>query len=160
MREVLGEAAPSEDQVKEIIKHIDTDKSGDIDFGEFMGLMSDPKFNDLAKNEHRQAFEMFDKDGSGHISISELRETFRKIGKPQVDFQMVNLTQGLRPLPGHRLDEDELNQIVKEADLDGDKHINYEEFLQVGSDPWPPVVYAIAHVLLQDVETLKRKHRE
>jgi len=80
MRDVLGSAAPSDDQVKEIIKHIDTDKSGDIDFGEFMGLMSDPKFNDLAKNEHRQAFEMFDKDGNGHISLAELRDAFSKIG--------------------------------------------------------------------------------
>jgi len=30
MREVLGEATPSDDQVKETVKHIDTDKSGDI----------------------------------------------------------------------------------------------------------------------------------
>jgi len=81
MREVLGESAPPEDQVKEIIKHIDTDKSGDIDFGEFLDLMSDPKFNDPAKNEHMQAFEMFDKDGSGHISVAELREAFSKIGE-------------------------------------------------------------------------------
>ena len=85
MREVLGEAAPSDDQVKEIIKHIDTDKSGDIDFREFMDLMSDPKFNDLAKNEHRQAFDMFDKDRNGRISVAELKEAFAKIGEPLVN---------------------------------------------------------------------------
>ena len=94
MREVLGEAAPSDDQVKEIIEHIDTDKSGDIDFREFMALMSDPKFNDLAKNEHRQAFEMFDKDRNGRISVAELKEAFHKIGKFLVNFCLpVSLTQ-------------------------------------------------------------------
>lgn len=81
MRDVLGDAAPSDDQVKEIIKHIDTDKSGDIDFREFMDMMSDPKFNDLTKNEHRQAFDMFDKDRNGRISVTELKEAFHKLGE-------------------------------------------------------------------------------
>ena len=81
MRDVLGDAAPSDDQVKEIIKHIDTDKSGDIDFREFMDMMSDPKFNDLTKNEHRQAFDMFDKDRNGRISVAELKEAFHKLGE-------------------------------------------------------------------------------
>jgi len=82
MTRVLGDNPLLEDQVKTIIKTIDADGSGTIDFDEFLTLMSDPKFNDLAKDEHRQAFEMFDKDGSGHISVAELKTAFRDLGKP------------------------------------------------------------------------------
>jgi len=81
MRGVLGDNPLLEDQVKTIIKSIDADGSGTIDFDEFLTLMSDPKFNDLAKDEHRQAFEMFDKDGSGYISVAELKGAFRDLGK-------------------------------------------------------------------------------
>ena len=60
LRAVLGKAAPSEDQLKETIKNIDTNKSGNIDFGEFLDLISGGKHN---------------------ISVAELREAFSKIGK-------------------------------------------------------------------------------
>jgi len=81
MRVVLGDAPDLNDQVAVIISSVDSDGSGTIDFDEFLTLMSDPKFNNPARDEHRQAFEMFDKDGSGHISVAELKEVFRNLGK-------------------------------------------------------------------------------
>ena len=78
MRGVLGDDPLLKDQVKTIIRSVDADDSGTIDFDEFLTLMSDPRF---AKDEHREAFEMFDKDGSGHISIAELKDAFRGLGK-------------------------------------------------------------------------------
>jgi len=77
MSRVLG---ASEDQVEYVIKLVDTDKSGDIDFREFMAMMSDPKFKDPAKSEQMEVFEMFDKDGNGYISVAELKEAFHKLG--------------------------------------------------------------------------------
>ena len=81
MKGVLGNATPLEDQVECIIKSIDIDGSGTIEFHEFLAMMSDPKFNDLAKDEHRQAFEMFDTDGNGQISVAELKDAFRTLGE-------------------------------------------------------------------------------
>ena len=75
----MGDDPTLEDQVKSIIKSVDADGSGTIDFDEFLDLMSDPKFN--PKDEHRQVFEMFDKDGSGRISVSELKEAFSNLGE-------------------------------------------------------------------------------
>jgi len=109
MGRVLG-GTFSTDQVEAIIRSVDVDGSGTIDFDEFLTLMSDPRFN-LAKDEHRQAFDMFDKDGNGYISITELKEAFRKLGQ--------------------RLDDDEFDAILQEADLNKDKWIDYEEFLQM-----------------------------
>lgn len=100
MTRVLGDNPLLEDQVKVIIKSIDADGSGTIDFDEFLTLMSDPKFNDLAKDEHRQAFEMFDRDGSGHISVAELKAAFRDLGKSMPTLSLIrNSHQAIRSRP-------------------------------------------------------------
>ena len=54
----------------------------------------------------RQAFKMFDKDGNGTVSASELRRV------------MMNL--------GEKLSEEEVDEMMREADIDGDGEINYE----------------------------------
>ena len=54
----------------------------------------------------RQAFRMFDKDGSGTVNAQKLRHI------------MMNL--------GEKLSEDEVDEMMKDADVDGDGEINYE----------------------------------
>ena len=49
---------------------------------------------------------VFDKDGNGFISAAELRHV------------MTNL--------GEKLTDDEVDDMIKEADLDGDGMVNYE----------------------------------
>lgn len=78
MDRVLGNAM-SKDEIDAIIKSVDADLSGTIEFDEFLTLMSDPKF--CNPDERRQVFDMFDKDGSGHICIVELKDAFRKLGE-------------------------------------------------------------------------------
>jgi len=138
MRRVLGDIPYLEDQVKSIIESVDADGSGTIDFDEFLDLMSDPRFNDLAKDEHRQAFEMFDKDGSGHISVAELKEAFSNLGELSLNLSSTSKSHRVIHVLfyiGQRLDDDEFDAILRMADLDGDQHINYEEFLEVSSCP-------------------------
>ncbi|CAN1271911.1 unnamed protein product [Linum perenne] len=64
-----------------------------------------------ASQEFRDAFRVFDKDQDGFISPNELRHV------------MVNF--------GERVTDEELEQMVKEADVDGDGLINFEEFVKV-----------------------------
>jgi calmodulin len=52
------------------------------------------------------AFREFDKDGNGFISAAELRQV------------MTNL--------GEKLTDEEVDEIMKEADTDGDGQINYK----------------------------------
>merc|ERR1719251_220375 len=61
--------------------------------------------------EFREAFEEFDKDGSGAISSKELLGVMRAMGQ--------NPT------------EDELNSLVMEVDLDGNGTIEFPEFLEM-----------------------------
>lgn len=65
------------------------------------------KLNDVdSEEELREAFKTFDKDGNGRISAAELRHV------------MTNL--------GEKLTDEEVDEMIREADLDGDGEVNYE----------------------------------
>ncbi|EEC13003.1 calmodulin, putative, partial [Ixodes scapularis] len=59
-----------------------------------------------SEEELREAFRVFDKNGDGFISASELRHV------------MTNL--------GEKLTDEEVEDMIKEADLDGDGLVNYD----------------------------------
>ena len=77
-----------------------------------------------SEEEIREAFRVFDKDGNGFISAAELRHV------------MTNL--------GEKLTDEEVDEMIREADIDGDGQVNYKEFVtkslrsigrQTGRDP-------------------------
>merc|ERR1712224_503705 len=59
-----------------------------------------------SEEEILEAFKVFDKDGNGFISAAELRHI------------MTNL--------GEKLTDEEIDEMIREADIDGDGQINYE----------------------------------
>jgi len=67
--------------------------------------------NEIQTAEFKEAFNEFDKDGSGSISTNELVGVMRSIGQ--------NPT------------EDEILELVLEADTNGDGTIDFEEFLEM-----------------------------
>merc|ERR1719355_49743 len=58
-----------------------------------------------------EAFKVFDRDGNGFISAAELRHV------------MTNL--------GEKLTDEDVDEMIREADVDGDGQVSYEEFVKM-----------------------------
>ncbi|XP_069114961.1 uncharacterized protein [Argopecten irradians] len=99
----------TEEELQDMIKEADADGSGDIDLEEFLALMAKKMKDTDSEEDLKQAFKVFDKDNSGFITQIELRTV------------MTNL--------GEKMDDEEVEEMIKEADLDGDGKINYSEFV-------------------------------
>uniref|UniRef100_A0A061RPT8 non-specific serine/threonine protein kinase n=1 Tax=Tetraselmis sp. GSL018 TaxID=582737 RepID=A0A061RPT8_9CHLO len=98
-----------EKELTSLMEAADVDGDGTIDYSEF--LASTVQQSSLETDENLQkAFEHFDTDMSGYITIDEL-------------------TQGLKSVK--MLDVDAVEGIIEEVDKDGDGKINYEEFAQM-----------------------------
>ncbi|KAF3322887.1 calmodulin-like protein 11 [Carex littledalei] len=95
----------------DMIREVDIDGNGTIEFHEFISLMAKKLMETETDEEMKEAFEVFDKDQNGLISPTELRNV------------MVNL--------GEKLTDEEVAQMISEADLDGDGYVNYEEFVRI-----------------------------
>ena len=75
MASVLGEMKAATQDWAELIEQLDTDGNGLIDYGEFISAAVNRA--KLLNRENLQiAFSLFDQDGNGLISISELRAVF------------------------------------------------------------------------------------
>ena len=64
-----------------MIDKTDFDGSGDIEFGEFLQLMRQRMRDTDTEEELVEAFKVFDRDGNGFITFSELRLVLRQIGE-------------------------------------------------------------------------------
>jgi calcium-dependent protein kinase len=94
----------------EVIKEIDSDGSGSIDYMEFIAATLDQKIYNQREICWR-AFKMFDRDGNGKISIAE----FAKILKDD----SVQRNFGTA----------KVSDMIKEFDLNGDGEIDFDEFM-------------------------------
>ena len=70
--EIYGEEY-AKDEVDRIFALVDVDHSGEIDFSEFV-TASVNKDNLLQDSKLRAAFEYYDKDSSGSISVDEIKD--------------------------------------------------------------------------------------
>jgi calcium-dependent protein kinase len=66
------------EEVQEIMEKADTDKSGAIDYSEFLAVAMD-KRKVFTKENLDAAFNAFDTDGSGSISADEVRAVFGRL---------------------------------------------------------------------------------
>lgn len=105
---------PTDEELEAIIKDADIDGDGTIDFDEFIEMMTSQEEKDsqcTQKENLRKTFEIFDTDGSGKISSDELKIVMKKLGEELTDFQ--------------------IQEMIKEADSDGDGEIDFEEFVRM-----------------------------
>ncbi|RUS18576.1 centrin [Endogone sp. FLAS-F59071] len=123
---------PKKEELKQIISEVDPDGTGTIEFEDFLRVMTARKQSSLPpltltplttnsfnnykserdpRTEMLKAFRLFDDDQTGKITFKNLKRVARELGE--------------------MLTDEELQEMIDEADRDGDGEINEEEFFRV-----------------------------
>jgi calmodulin len=99
----------TEKEVKAMIKVVDKNCNGYVDYDEFIQMMTQTQLKPISADEElRKTFNVFDIDGNGYISADEIKKTMSHLGE--------NLT------------DEEVNDMIKAADKNGDGKIDLSEF--------------------------------
>ncbi|GFR41970.1 hypothetical protein Agub_g2770 [Astrephomene gubernaculifera] len=106
----LGKS-PTEAEIKAIVKDIDPDNRGVVDYKEFEKIMS----RDIREYDNEQdlkaAWKVFDKAGQGFISTGELRHVLTSVGE--------------------KLSPEEISEMIAEADPEKSGKVMYDTFIKV-----------------------------
>ncbi|XP_032812176.1 uncharacterized protein LOC116943477 [Petromyzon marinus] len=102
---------PKKEEIKKMIADFDKDGSGKINFNDFLAMMTQKMSEKDSREEILKAFRLFDDDETGKISFKNLKRVAKELGETLTD--------------------EELQEMIDEADRDGDGEINEEEFLRV-----------------------------
>eukprot|EP00919_Chromeraceae_sp_WS-2016_P007807 GHVR01018437.1.p1 GENE.GHVR01018437.1~~GHVR01018437.1.p1 ORF type:complete len:168 (-),score=55.64 GHVR01018437.1:225-728(-) len=102
---------PKKEEVRKMIADIDKDGSGTIDFNEFLEMMTVKMSERDPKEEILKAFRLFDDDETGKITFKNLKRVAKELGENMTD--------------------EELQEMIDEADRDGDGEINEDEFMRI-----------------------------
>lgn len=85
--------------------------SAQIGFDSFCDLMVQKQGTTDSETEVIEAFRVFDKEGNGTISANELKHVLTTLGE--------------------KLTDSEVDEVIKEADVDGNGHINYSNYVKM-----------------------------
>jgi len=100
--------------LEEMIEEVDEDKSGRLEFEEFIILAA--KFiveedEEALQKELKEAFRLYDKEGNGFIPTSCLKEILKELDD--------------------QLSDTDLNGMISEIDTDGSGTVDFDEFMEM-----------------------------
>ncbi|CAH8626070.1 unnamed protein product [Heterobilharzia americana] len=99
----------TDNQIKLLMNKADMNGDGEMAFDEFVRLLSNESDTQEEVSATREAFEVFDTDNDGYITASELRQVMNRVGHSCTDL--------------------DVQEMLSEADQDGDGKVTYEEFV-------------------------------
>jgi len=101
---------PTEPELADMINEVDLDGNGLIDFPEFLCMMARKNASDQ-ETEIKEAFKAFNKSGNGRVTKDELKTVLLAMGE--------------------KLTDEEIGEMMEEADLDKDGGLKYDEFVKI-----------------------------
>lgn len=104
-------ARPTETELHQMIQEIDSAGTGRINFEQFIKVLTRKLREPFSEEEMKEAFKLFDKDGSNVISAAELRRVLTSMGE--------------------KLNQEEVDEMMREGGVEGGAQITYEQFLKM-----------------------------
>lgn len=102
---------PRKEEIKKMVAEVDKDNTGKLTLENFMVLMANKMSEKDTKEEIMKAFKLFDDDDTGNITFSNLKRVAKELGE--------NLT------------DEELQEMIDEADRGGNGEVNQDDFLRI-----------------------------
>jgi len=102
---------PTEDELKDMVNEADDNGNGYVDFDEFLVTMTKKVKEADSGDEFREAFRIFDTQGDGFISADKLKHVATTLGETLTD--------------------DEINEMIREADKDDNGIVDFNEFVDM-----------------------------
>merc|ERR550537_1215355 len=102
---------PKQEEIDKMVRDVDDDGSGSVDFPEFLDMMAHKILNRDPIEEINKAFKLFDDDNTGKVTFKNLKRVAKELGE--------------------RLTDEELQEMIDEADRDGDGEVNNDEFQRI-----------------------------
>merc|ERR1711924_214717 len=96
------------EELKKMVADVDSDGSGQIEFGEFLQMMTGKMGEKDSREDIEKVFKLFDDDNTNKISFRNLARVAEELGE--------------------NIDDEELQDMINQADRDGDGEINIDEF--------------------------------
>ena len=97
--------------IYEMIGDIDKDGSGEIDFDEFLDLMTARMGDTDSKEDIQKVFNLFDDDKTGFITLQNLKRVAKELGETMSDAELL--------------------EMIERADTDQDGQISVDEFYSI-----------------------------
>jgi len=94
-----------------MISDLDKNKSGSIDFEEFLDMMTARMSDKDTREDIAKVFRLFDDDTSGSITLRNLRRVAKELGETMTD--------------------EELQEMVDRADSNGDGAVSMDDFYNI-----------------------------
>lgn len=103
---------PTEAEMQDLLQDANVDENGNVNMDEFMRLVGQRgiKGDMEMEEELEEALRVFDKNGEGCLDATELKNIMRTLGEP--------------------IDDDDIHEMMKVAEVAGDGKINYYEFMK------------------------------
>ena len=101
----------TEAELQDLVNDEEIDEKGRIDCETFIKIVNKQLISTDTEEELREVFNIFDKDGSKLLNSKKLLDVFKKIDE--------------------NIKEEEVLQMMKECDIDGDGYLNFKEFCRM-----------------------------
>lgn len=108
--ESLGYEAKNQ-TIYQMISDVDKNGTGEIDFEEFLDVMTARMSNTDSKEDIQKIFNLFDDDKTGFISLQNLKRVSKELGETMSDAELL--------------------EMIERADSDQDGQISPEEFFAI-----------------------------